>query len=82
MISAGDLKKVEVLLKKGADVKLRNISGRTALHFAAAVPGNTPVVKLLVASGADPAALDRSGRSALALSHRHGVTTSALAPVR
>lgn len=40
---------VQVLLEAGADVRMRDAKGRTALHCA----GNTAVTRMLIAAGAD-----------------------------
>jgi ankyrin repeat protein len=49
------------LLSAGADVKARDHSGRTALHYAIAPILNVPLVELLLEKGADPAVADNNG---------------------
>jgi ankyrin repeat protein len=55
---------IQELLAGGANVDAADHHGRTALHGAAAW-GWTEVVKFLIERGADPAARDRDGMSAL-----------------
>ncbi|XP_012589992.1 PREDICTED: ankyrin repeat domain-containing protein 65 [Condylura cristata] len=66
-----DDKDMEVLLEHGADPGLRDRSGRTALHRAAAV-GHLPAVQLLGARGADPDARDALGLTPLHHAARGG----------
>lgn len=54
MWAAVDLEKTKVLLAHGADVNVRSGDARTALMVAASRPGGAPVVKLLLAHGANP----------------------------
>ncbi len=54
MWAAFDLEKTRVLLAHGADVNARSGDARTALMVAAGRPGNAPIVKLLLAHGANP----------------------------
>jgi ankyrin repeat protein len=53
MWSAGDIKKVRLLLDKGADVNARSKPGRSALIIACSQSGTSEVVKLLIEKGAD-----------------------------
>ncbi|GHU22519.1 hypothetical protein FACS189472_15410 [Alphaproteobacteria bacterium] len=55
---------VQLLLKSGAFVELKNRLGDTALH-AAARTGNVPIAKLLVKAGADKEAKNNSGSTPL-----------------
>jgi ankyrin repeat protein len=63
--AAGDPAKVRLLLDHGASVNLRAKSGRTALIIAAAYPGNLESIRLLLAKGADPKAVDEAGEGPL-----------------
>jgi ankyrin repeat protein len=54
MWAADDLEKARLLLDHGANVNARSDDLRTPLMIAAARPGATAVVKLLLARGADP----------------------------
>jgi ankyrin repeat protein len=54
MWAALDLEKTRVLLAHGADVNARSDDARTALMVAAGRPGGAPIVKLLLAHGANP----------------------------
>jgi ankyrin repeat protein len=56
---------VTLCLDRGAPVNATNAAGQTALHLAAQAGAADPVVKLLLARGADPALRDRQGRAAL-----------------
>ncbi len=50
--------KVRLLLARGADVKAASQRGRTALLLAARSDGSAAVVRMLMAAGADPKAVD------------------------
>jgi ankyrin repeat protein len=52
-----------VLLKAGASVAGRDKAGRTALHHALSATPNRPFIRLLIAHGADPFAVDLDGVS-------------------
>ena len=54
MWAALDLEKTRVLLDHGADVNARSEDARTARMVAAGRPGGAPIVKLLLAHGANP----------------------------
>jgi hypothetical protein len=51
-VNEGNIKEVEALLNKGADVNARDYSGRNALGWAAE-KGHTEMMKLLIDKGAD-----------------------------
>jgi ankyrin repeat protein len=61
MLAAGDPAKVKVLLDYRAAVNTRANSGRTALIIASAYPGNLQGIRMLLARGADPKAVDEAG---------------------
>lgn len=73
---AGDIPKVESLIRQGAVVDARDSAGRTALMLAA-MQGQTATVQKLLALGANPALLDREGLSAAQLARRQGHTSLA-----
>jgi len=54
-----------------ADPDVRNENGHTALHHAAA-HGFEPLVRLLLARGADPGARDREGRTPATVARLQG----------
>jgi hypothetical protein len=62
--SSGHEAVVRLLLENGADVKAKNINGRTALHEAAGV-GHDAVVQQLLENGADVKAKGNNGWTAL-----------------
>ena len=66
MWAAADPAKVQLLVERGADVKVASESGRTALLLAAMSDQSAETVRLLLARGADPKALDRDQTSTLA----------------
>jgi ankyrin repeat protein len=53
-----DIDKVRALVARGADVNAVTKRGRTALMLAAASDNSAPIVRLLMASGANPKAVD------------------------
>lgn len=63
---------VNILLEKGADVKLQDTSGFTALHFAA-FKGHGKVIKILLAAGSDPNIQDAQGKKAIELTKSEAV---------
>lgn len=62
----GDVRKVDELVKKGADVNAKDKGGKTAL-MQAAQRGKSAVVGALLENGADPNARDKDGHTALML---------------
>ena len=58
MWGAADLAKVKLLIDKGSGVNATSKQGRTALIIAASHNGAEPIVRLLVAKGADPKTAD------------------------
>jgi ankyrin repeat protein len=54
MYAAVSLEKIHLLLDRGADVRVRSKSGATPMSVAVTTFGSTPVLKLLVAKGAQP----------------------------
>jgi len=72
--SEGNLQSIRALLTAGADVNGRSPNGRTAL-MTAALAGNTQVVDLLLANGANPNITDyKEGRTALIIAAEGGHT--------
>lgn len=63
-IEEGDLEMFKYLLKKGADVNVKNDDGSTALMIAS-LYGNLEMVKYLIENGADINAKDNDGSTAL-----------------
>jgi ankyrin repeat protein len=61
MWAAGDPEKVKLLLEYHATVNVRANSGRTALIIASAYAGNLQSIRLVLAKGADPKAVDEAG---------------------
>ena len=54
MYAATNLAKTKLLLDAGADVKVKGKRGATPLSVAVTTFGSTPVLKLLIAKGAQP----------------------------
>lgn len=55
----GNLPKVELLIRSGAKIEVRNDLGQTPLLYA--LPGNLSTIMALLRAGADPKAHDRNG---------------------
>jgi ankyrin repeat protein len=64
--------KAKLLIDAGADVNAVSGMGRTPLVVAAAVPGNSVTVKMLVERGADWKALDKMGINAFVAAAKAG----------
>ena len=58
MMSATQIAKVRLLLDRGANAAIASKQGRTALFIAAMSEGSAPIVRLLMAKGADVRAKD------------------------
>ena len=58
MMSATQIEKVRLLLDRGAKATIASKQGRTALFIAAMSEGSEPIVRLLMAKGADVRAKD------------------------
>ena len=65
------VERVWLLLRKGADVNIRNINGQTPLHYAA-FEGNAEIVKLLLENGALINSKDNFGLTPLHLAAYEG----------
>lgn len=65
---------VKLLLRHGASIDARNDDGLTALMYAAAAKdrGNTEVLEILLAAGADAEAVTPAGESAASLAQLYG----------
>lgn len=61
-IEAEDLRKTELLLRIGADLKRKDYKDDTPLHTAAET-GNVEIIKLLLKHGADKTAKNRNGKT-------------------
>jgi ankyrin repeat protein len=72
MWSVAEPEKVKILLAKNADVHVRTDDGQTALLLAARRGGNIESVRLLLAHGADPKAVDRDGVGLLRIAYDSG----------
>ena len=67
----GYQKVVQVLLKQGSDIDMRDSNGDAALHLATKNNQST-VVKLLLGNGGNSEAMDRNGRTSLHLAASSG----------
>ena len=65
MWAATEIDKVRLLLARGADVNIASQRGRTALQSAARSDKSAAIVRLLLAAGADPKAVDGAKANAL-----------------
>jgi len=65
LMYASGLPEVKLLLEAGASAKDKNLSGRTALHYAAQRGADLEVVRVLIEAGADVNAKDDKGMTAL-----------------
>ena len=72
MIAATDIGKVRLLLERGADANAASKRGRTPLMLAAASDSSAPIVRLLMARGANPKAVDAMKGTALHQATRGG----------
>jgi ankyrin repeat protein len=63
--SRGDVKKVRLLLERGADANARTQLGRTPLIVAASSNGTADAIHLLIEAGADVNAADNAGTTPL-----------------
>ena len=63
--SGNDLKKVSLLLEKGAELDARNTGGWTPLMVAAGNSSTPEIVQLLLEKGADALAKDKEGKKAI-----------------
>lgn len=64
MVSTGQERIAELLIRKGADINVANDFGKTALHLAAQ-KGHDKIAELLVKHGANVHSLDSHGRTPL-----------------
>ncbi len=54
---------LKVLLKAGADVNAKGMSGMTPLHYAAKSNPDPDALEVLLKAGADPRAIDNAGKT-------------------
>ena len=66
-----EIRKLQSLCRKYADINLRTREGRTALHLAA-INGHEPTVRILLLKGAEVDIYDNEGRTALRLAAENG----------
>jgi hypothetical protein len=69
-VEFGDLRKVERLIREGADLDCRDFAKNTPLHLAAAI-GDNQMVKLLLKNGADINAVNGDGFTPLGVVNHH-----------
>ena len=75
MWGIGDLRKVRMLVEAGADVNARfPRTGVTPLTLAARHAGSAPIVRLLIAKGADINAVEKSGLNSVTIAAAAGNT--------
>jgi ankyrin repeat protein len=72
MLSVTDLEKVQLLLAQGANVNAVSKRGRTPLMLAAASDGSAPIVRILMARGANAKAVDAMKGTSLHQAARGG----------
>jgi hypothetical protein len=63
---------VSLLIRHGANVKIRAADGDTPLHGAAFSNSLSEIVRLLLEAGADPQALNNSGKSPIDIANEQG----------
>ena len=61
----------ELLLERGADVRLRDSGGRTPLH-SASINGSVRLAEMILVRGADINAKDNAGKTPLAMAEERG----------
>jgi serine/threonine protein kinase len=71
-IYARDLKVIEFLIKKDANINAKNDRGDTSLHYAS-YNGDLTIVKLLVDNNADINAVNNDGKTPLSFAQNDGV---------
>ncbi|CAD7694796.1 unnamed protein product [Ostreobium quekettii] len=64
----GNLETFDVLVARGADLKVMTLQGLGVLHLAALEPSNTPIMEVLLDKGMDINATTEEGQTAIDLS--------------
>jgi hypothetical protein len=77
---------VQLLIRHGAEVNVRDSEDRTPLHFAVLYASDLDLIRLLLEAKADPNAADASGATPLRMSDydhmpwRRGLSRGAITP--
>src|SRR6185295_3408863 len=77
--SSGSQADLDAALKSGASVNAHESRDRNSPLHVAAIAGNVPAVKFILANGGNPDALDEDGRTALMMAVYHSQGQAAVA---
>jgi ankyrin repeat protein len=69
-VDLGNKKAVELLIRYGADINLKDLAGNTPLHFAA-LEGDLKLIRVLMENGADEEITNERGETPLASAARN-----------